>query len=222
MKKSTTTLFLIFLSTLLSAQSLIPVKYGIKAGINISNIISTPIEEVKNTSSSFKIGPTGGFYIQIALNDKWYINPEILYSQKGSTLNYEYTNDKDTSRTTYSVENNITVSYVELNPTISYKTNSKVSLNFGPSINYLISVNDKSIEDPENNLLDNSKFDEESLDIGLNIGLSYNISEKFLINTNLCTGFMKIGTVQRPIDSSEDPAFSIKNYNFTISSTYLF
>ena len=56
MKKIASILVISFLTIATSAQSLIPMKYGIKFGVNISNIISTPNEGVKNIETSSQIG----------------------------------------------------------------------------------------------------------------------------------------------------------------------
>ena len=60
MKKLASILVLAFFTIAVSAQSLIPIKYGIKVGTNISNIISTPNEGVTNIETSSQIGISGG------------------------------------------------------------------------------------------------------------------------------------------------------------------
>ena len=72
------------------AQSLIPIKYGVKIGGNIGNVTSIPNDGVSNIDKTPIFGLSGGFYMQIALNDKWFINPEILYVQKGISATSEY------------------------------------------------------------------------------------------------------------------------------------
>ena len=146
MKKLASILVLAFFTIAVSAQSLIPIKYGIKVGTNISNIISTPNEGVTNIETSSQIGISGGFYMEIALNDKWYINPELLYVQKGASFNYDYKHKWDSislnnvnNLDEYATTNSLKLAYVELNPTISYKASDKLALNFGPSVSFLIS-----------------------------------------------------------------------------------
>ena len=75
MRKIKLLILLTILSFGLSAQSLLPIKYGVKVGINIANITSTPNEGVENIDNSALIGIAGGFYMEIALNERWYINP---------------------------------------------------------------------------------------------------------------------------------------------------
>ena len=76
-----------------NAQSLLPVKYGIKIGTNIANINSIANSGVENIKSSSLIGIAGGLYIEVPLNEKWYINPEIIYIQKGAAFTYTYVHD---------------------------------------------------------------------------------------------------------------------------------
>ena len=229
MKKSILITLITLLSIGLNAQSLLPIKYGIKAGVNIANIISTPIDGVKNITTSSKIGITGGFYMEIALNDKWYINPELMYSQKGASFDYDYTQDYNTNkRTKYSTTNDLSLAYIELNPTISYKASYKVSLNIGPSVAFLMSSNYLYTQEPTNqHTLSDGEFKEEAIDLGLNFGVSYYINENLLIDSKLYTGFINIGEISRPIDLNEDPtpnlpAYTLKNRAIALSLAYLF
>ena len=229
MRKSILLSLITLLTIGLNAQSLIPTKYGIKVGVNIANIISTPIDEVKNITPSSKIGITGGFYMEIALNDKWYINPELMYSQKGASFDYDYTHDYNiNSRDEYTTTNDLSLSYVKLNPTVSYKASDKLSLNLGPSVAFLMSKKYSYTQNPTNqHTLSDGEFNDESLDIGLNFGISYYINENLLIDSKLYTGFMNIGGISRPIDLKEDPtpnppAYTLKNRAIVFSLAYLF
>jgi long-subunit fatty acid transport protein len=146
MKKITLLTIIALLSFGANAQSLLPTKYGIKVGINISNVTSTANEGVKNIETSPILAIAGGLYMEIALNDKWYINPELLYVQKGASFNYNYMHKWDSISSNdvnnldeYATTNSLNLAYVELNPTISYKVSDKLALNFGPSVSFLIS-----------------------------------------------------------------------------------
>ena len=227
MKKLILLTLIIFLTIGLNAQSLIPIKYGVKVGLNISDIISTPIDGVKNITSTSKAGITGGFYIEIALNDKWYINPELVYSQKGISFEYDYTQDYNTNnRQDYSTENNLSLTYVEVNPIISYKANNKFSLNIGPSVAFLIGSKYSYKQNPTNqHTLSDGELNEETLDVGLNFGGTYYINEHLLINSKLYTGFMNVGEISRPIDLRKDPStpsYTLKNRTILFSFAYLF
>ena len=231
MKKIASILVLAFFTIATSAQSLIPIKYGIKVGTNISNIISTPNEGVTNIETSSQIGISGGFYMEIALNDKWYINPELLYVQKGASFNYDYKHKWDSislnnvnNLDEYATTNSLKLAYIELNPTISYKASDKLALNFGPSVSFLISEDyiptEKIIGDtPPLNSVEPTPgtYEAEDLDVGINLGLSYYITESFLVDAKVNTGFMKVGTVNR-ITSIEEHGNEKKEYNFELNN----
>ena len=231
MKKIASILVFVFFTITSSAQSLIPMKYGIKVGTNISNIISTSNEGVKNIETSSQIGIAGGFYMEIALNDKWYINPELLYVQKGASFNYDYNHKWDSislnnvnNLDEYATTNSLKLAYVELNPTISYKASDKLALNFGPSVSFLISEDytftEKIIGDsPPLNSVEPTPgtYEAEDLDVGINLGLSYYITESFLVDAKVNTGFMKVGTVNR-ITSIEEHGNEKKEYNFELNN----
>ena len=233
MKKITLLTIVALLSFGANAQSLLPTKYGIKVGLNIANVTSTPNEGVKNIETTPLLGVAAGFYMEIALNDKWYINPELLYVQKGASFNYDYNHKWDSislnnvnNLDEYATTNSLKLAYVELNPTISYKASDKLALNFGPSVSFLISEDytftEKIIEDnsPLNAgavLPTPGTYEAEDLDVGLNLGLSYYITESFLVDAKVNTGFMKVGSVNR-ITSIEEHGNEKKEYNFELNN----
>ena len=240
MKKITSILALVFLTISSNAQSLIPVKYGIKVGTNISNIISTSNEGVKNIENSALIGIAGGFYMEIALNDKWYINPELIYSQKGASFTYEYTHEYEVNEIDiHNTSHELKLAYLEVNPTISYKTTDKLALNFGPSVSFILThdyailtdkgQNDNLISHPE---LPDGAYTEETIDIGINLGISYYLTENFLIDTKINTSLMKAGTISKSTnmgivngiltDTPEMNIYELENSVISFSIAYLF
>ena len=240
MKKIASILAIAFLTIATSAQSLIPMKYGIKVGTNISNIISTPNEGVKNIETSSQIGIAGGFYMEIALNDKWYINPELIYSQKGASFTYEYTHNYDPNQSdAHNTSHELKLAYVELNPTISYKATNKLALNFGPSVSFLVTpdytiLTDKGVRDQEtlHPVLLEGVYTEETIDVGVNLGISYYLTENFFIDSKVNTSFMKAGTITKLTNmgivngtltnTSEINIYEIKNSVISFSIAYLF
>ena len=240
MKKTASILTLVFLSLITSAQSLIPMKYGIKVGANISNIISTSNEGVSSIENSALVGIAGGFYMEIALNDKWFINPELIYSQKGASFTYKYTHDYEVNeRDIHNTSNELKLAYVELNPTISYKYSDKIALNFGPSVSFILSPDYTILTDEgqNDNLSSHSElpegsYSEETIDVGLNLGISYYLTENLLIDTRLNTSLIKAGTISKltntgivsgtPANNPEINIYEIKNRVISFSIAYLF
>ena len=236
MKKITTLTYIALLSLGLNAQSLLPIKFGIKAGSNITNITSTPNEGTENIETTELIGVAGGFYMEIPLNNKWYINPEIVYSQKGADFTYSYTHDYGVNqRDLHTTSHELKLAYVELNPNISYKHSTKLSLNFGPSLSYLLSsdyniLTDNGEDDADilHEVLPEGIYEEEALDIGINLGISYYLTDNFLLDMRSNTGLMSIGEVSKTIytgDNENFPksnVFNLKNKGVVLSIAYLF
>ena len=242
MKKITLFSIITLISFGVNAQSLLPTKYGVKVGLNIANVTSTPNDGVKNIETTPLLGVAGGFYMEIALNDKWYINPELLYIQKGASFNYDFTHKWDSIGTNqtnnedkYATTNSLKLAYVELNPTISYKASDKLALNFGPSVSFLISKdfvpNEKIIgESAPQNAVENklATFGSKDLDVGLNLGISYYLTENFLVDAKVNTGFMKIGAVNKTTSTSKnenekiEKVFELNNRAIVVAFAYLF
>ena len=233
--KKTTTLTLIFLLSLsLNAQSLLPKKYGIKVGTNIADLSSTKNDGASPIDNSALIGVAGGFYMEIPLNDKWRINPELIYAQKGASFTYDYTHNYTTNKKDeYTTTNTLKLAYVEISPTISYKTSDKIALNIGPYVSFLIQVDSTFTEKftgegAPSTTSPPTLYESESLDIGLNLGISYYLTEDFIIEGKANTGLMSIGTVSKVITpiSSGNPAksniYDLKNNVLVFSIVYLF
>ena len=180
--------------------------------------------------------------MEIALNEKWYIKPELMYVQKGASFDYDYKHKWDSILTNdvnnldeYTTKNSLNLAYIVLNPNVSYKASDKLALNFGPSVSFLISENytyDEKIVG-ENSPLNAVEpipgtYISENLDVGLNLGFSYYITESFLVDTKVNTGFMKAGTVnkitsiEKHINEKKEYIFDLKNKGVIFSFAYLF
>ena len=218
MKKSLLFLSFTLFSVGVFAQSLTSIRYGLKVGLNLANgTFTTDSSGVKLPTTKKQIGPQVGFVMQIALSEKWFLNPEVLYSQKGVKFDYNYKIDSNTTRFAFTTNNNLVLTYITLNPDISYRANEKISLNFGPSINYLLSNNLVVITSGDTIVPDFSGEieDANSIDIGLNLGLSYYFNTHFVLNGRVFTGFL-------PIETNDEDLFSMTNRAFTFSVAYFF
>ena len=238
MKKISLIIAVVFLTIVSSAQSLIPIKYGIRAGLNFSSLNISSIEGVQPTDNSSQIGVAVGFIVHIPFSDKWFINPEILYSQKGASFNYAFTHDYELNqRDKYKTTNQLTLSYVELNPTISHKVTDKLALNFGPSVSFLVGEKYVYTQDPEiditktAHILTDGLIETTSLDLGLNLGVSYFFTEHFFVDTRVYTGFMEVTTATQPYEIfivngaqlyTPESAYTLKNKAIVVSISYLF
>ena len=229
MKKKSLITLLTCLTISASSQSLISTKYGVNVRVNISSLNISSVDGANPTVNSSQIGIAAGVCVHIPLSDKWFINPEVLYSQKGASFEYEFTHDYAVNqRDKYKTTNQLTLSYVELNPTISFKASDKLSLNFGPSVSFLIG--EKYTQTPEtfpfntNNLLiTDGLVEAATLDVGLNLGSSYFITENFLVDARVYTGFIKAAEVTQPYETVVPvPNYTLKNRAIVLSLAYLF
>ena len=204
----------------------------------MANLNITPIDGVTPTENSTQMGIAAGICVYIPLSDKWYINSEVLYSQKGASFNYNLTYDyPDNQRAEYATSNQIVLSYAELNPTFSFKASDKIALNFGPSLSFLISQAESStkeltdgVEATVPNVLLDGFYESNALDVGLNVGLSYFLTESLLLDTKVYTGFMEAGTINQPYPDDlvsgnqivPDAEYVVRNRAIVISLAYLF
>ena len=108
------------------------VKFGLKAGFNLSNIYD---QEGNDNNTDVKMGLAGGAFLHIPFGSALGFQPEILFSQKGFRgtgqamgTNYEY------SRTT---------NYMEFPLLLAFKPGSNVALLMGPHVSYLLSQRDE-------------------------------------------------------------------------------
>lgn len=233
-------LLIIIISTVnVNGQSLIPTKLGLKLGLYANNLNIMPIDGVKPVESSIKTGITGGLCISIPLSDKWFLNTDILYSQKGSLFDYQYIYDYTVNqRIELKIKNKLELAYIDLSPMLSFKTSDNTALNFGPFVSYKIS--DKYTWDAElvsstptlvgEGLLE-PFYEGNDIDAGINLGVSHFVTQDLLFNSNVSIGLLNTGTINRPytinIDSSgnqiiPETDFSLSSLGFSFLLTYLF
>ena len=176
--------------------------------------------------------------MEIALNDKWYINPELIYSKKGASFTYEYTHNYDPNQSdVHNTSHELKLAYVEINPTISYKATDKLALNFGPSVSFILTPDYTILEDKGDDLNAHSElldgtYEEETIDVGINLGISYYLTENFLIDSKVNTSLMKAGTISKVINTgivsgslTNTPdiyIYEIKNSVISFSIAYMF
>lgn len=105
--------------------------FGLKAGVNYSNVYDTQGEEFQ---ADPKLGLAAGAFIAIPIGKYLGIQPEVLYSQKGFKAtgrilggNYEFTR---------------TTSFIDVPLLVSFKPSEFITLLAGPQYSYLIKQSD--------------------------------------------------------------------------------
>ena len=142
-------LFLLFTSHSQNAR------FGLKAGLNISNINSNYTGNLDPRS-----GLNAGALVNIPLQYSWAVQPEIYFSSQGAKY-YSY-ND--------GYEHQLVLNYVNVPLLIQYKLRGGVFLETGPQVGFLASAKDK-IGGIETGNVYNSDF--KNIDFSWSFGLGY-------------------------------------------------
>ena len=109
MKKLLLLLFISSLSLTSDAQNLSVPHYGIKLGVNYSNLnftqynylffgLKKPTDGYDQPTTTYNTGGKAGVYIDLKLSENWHLCNTISYSQFGSITNLDQTWKTDTIR----------------------------------------------------------------------------------------------------------------------------
>ena len=147
--------------------------FGVKAGLNLSTMSNGLWKSGGfdfNNRTSFHLGLTA----EINFNEKFSIQPELLYSGQG----FKFPNSMTTiypDGSTIDSSNSITViqNYLNLPVIAKFYISNTFFLETGPQIGYLISANAK-FGDGTN--IEYAKSDMEDFDFGFNIGAGYRLN----------------------------------------------
>lgn len=198
-------MFAFFGITSLQAQNF---KYGIKAGLNISNLAVSP--ELDWPAPSGKAGFHFGGFTKFDLNNNISILPEIMYSRQGAI-----DEDKDDWQRTK-------LNYMNLAAPIRYTLPMNIHFFIGPQIGILMSG-----EFEEEDKIDGErKFHNASqllkgTDLSLASGLGYTLSSGIEFNLRYNFGLNNIN--DNPTDMAfYEPLQNIKNRVFQVSVGYIF
>lgn len=191
--KITILLFISLLSISSFAQN--KVKVGIKGGVNFSGFHA-------GGSSAYtqSFGVHFGVISQYKINDKFFIQPELIYTQKtggASELNggtsFFLRSDRD---------------YLDLPLMVKYSFGSNFGLEIGPQIGFLIKE-DSSISYNGSSTFEDISSEAKSVDFSANIGISYQFNSKIIAQLRYSYGLSKV------FDSLDD-----KNSVFLIGVGY--
>lgn len=214
------------------------IKFGAKVGLNLSNLrgdYPTGIDE-HNSKIGFQIG---GF-AEYEINDNLILQPELLFSTQGNTYGYK---DYYGGGSYYDgADYNLKLNYLNLPVILKYKIIEKLSIDFGPQIGYLMSAKTKiditeDSRDPSQNysveidMLNDetynfggttirTKASANRLDFSLNLGLSYDITEKIFLQGRYNLGLSTVD--KNSTNGTNTNSWNMKNSVFQLSAGYRF
>ena len=189
-------LFIIFTLTSINAQKKILI--GVKGGVNIININSDNYFMDSNSKTGFYLG----LLSEIPFGDIFSIQPEILYSSQGSKANLlligggPWVGD-------YSLK------YIQAPILAKIYIFNKISVEIGPSFNFLVDGKEKINSISRNDLGKTFEFSGA-------LGVSYKLKERFSINTRYVHGLS--AAFDRGGNYSEDA----KNSGFQFGVGFIF
>jgi hypothetical protein len=192
------------------------IKFGVSAGVGISNFSSNVDDDDSKSKLGFQIGILG----EISITENFFVVPELNFSQRGSSYEWKGYDESEKGSTT------LNYLQIPINALYKYKVaeNIKVLGFTGPYVGYAISGKDKWEYKYDGEVEKDSKTikigsgdedDAKPLDFGWNFGLGLEYSKLFLkVQYNL--GLSNIANT----DSGSD--YSLKNTHIGISVGYLF
>jgi len=185
MKLNNIILKLTFITTLIclvvtlhsAAQS--PARMGIKGGLNVSNLFVDDVDD-----ENARIGFHVGLYGQLFASETFAIQPELLYSTKGSKEHY--------SSGGLDEEIQYNLNYIDLPILAVFKLGEQVELHAGGYASYLLNVNVSYEGDLGNGTDEVDKDNLKSYDYGLVGGLGFNFGTGFQVGARYNYGLVKI------------------------------
>ncbi|KIO78157.1 hypothetical protein TH53_05445 [Pedobacter lusitanus] len=168
----------LFVATAANAQDRI--KFGVKAGVNLSDIIKG--DGNNNFDTKVKTGFNAGVTLEIPLIAGLAFTPEVLYSQKG----YKLTSPLGEFRQT--------TNFIDVPILASFRLGSSFNIVAGPQVSFLLSTKNKFINGygsvEQTNVENDSDRFKKSL-VGGVIGFRYDVNDKFDIHGRYALDFQK-------------------------------
>jgi len=178
--------------------------FGVKAGVNLANGAGD-VEEADT-----KLGLHIGGFAEFMFTEKFAFQPELLYSMQG----YKYEEDIEVGDgSSVNVEDKIKLDYINIPLIFKYYVTEGLAIEAGPQVGFLVSAKEELEGGGESEEFD---IDEayNSLDYGVNFGLSYSLDMGVMFGARYYYGIADID------DTSDD--FDEKNSVIQLSVGYKF
>ena len=214
------------------------IKFGAKVGLNLSNLRGDYPAGIDEHNA--KIGFNIGGFAEYEINDKFTLQPELLFSTQGNTYGFKTYYGGGTYYD--GAEFNLKLNYLNLPIILKYKIIEKLSIDFGPQIGYLMSAKTKidvteDSRDPSQNysveidILNDGKYNvggttiqskasANRLDFSLNLGTSYDITEKIFLQGRYNFGLSTVD--KNSTNGASTNSWNMKNSVFQLSAGYRF
>lgn len=167
-------------STFAFSQKTSSVRFGLKAGLNVSTI--------SNSDSKSKAGLYGGTFANIPVSQSFSVQPEVLYSRIGG---------KDS-------EVKVNMDYIVVPILLQYNPLTNLYLEVGPQFGFMVSAKGKS-RGLSADLKDNFR----TFDLGLGLGAGYYFTSNIGVNVRYVAGLTDVIKDREGGDISRNGVFQI-------------
>lgn len=171
-------------------------RFGVKGGLNLSTVVGGDVDDTK-TLVGFHLG---GF-AEINIVEKFFIQPELLFSAQGTKVDGGFGGDVD-----------FKLNYLNI-PVLAkyYIVDNKFSVEAGPQLGVLLSAKAEG---------EDIKDFTRSVDFGFNIGAGYNFTDNLAVGLRYTIGLSPL--TDEDVDNTDDYYDSAKNSNLALSLSYKF
>lgn len=196
----------LLLTTLLTKLYAQEMKWGVKAGYNMSTFKSDIDGE------KYLPGYHFGATLEIKVSEKLSAQPELFYSLEGAKLKIEEFLDVNNG---FSIDSKLKLGYIQLPIMLKYYAFDKFSVELGPQIGYLITAkNDYTSTIALNGITatesdtEDVKSDFKSINLALKFGLGYELKNKMFFQARYTYGASDINK-----NSDDEKAINTKATN---------
>lgn len=170
-----------FLSAAMLAGSLFfaqTYSFGVKTGLNLSSI-----SDDGKADNKMKTGFNGGIFANVALTDKFSIQPEVLYNTMGakSTLNL----DADKEPSDYKTK----LGYLYIPIMFQYNIAPHLYIEAGPEFSFLMNASSEYTSGTKYNNFNLGTNDFKTFNFGMGVGVGYWIIPRLAVNARYSTSF---------------------------------
>lgn len=179
------------------------VRFGVKAGVNLSNFAG----DIDNTSS--RVGFQAGGFAEFKISNKFFIQPELLYSNEGSKIKE--------SESDYLYKTKLNLSYLNIPVLAKYYIIDKLNIEAGPQIGFLLAAKskwDETYDGEKYSGKDDVKDAFKSVNFSLNVGAGYDFTDNISAGVRYNFGLSNI--------SDNDENLKIHNNVISLSVGYKF
>ena len=191
-----------------SAQN---VKFGAKAGLNYATL-NGDVKESKGI-----IGFAIGGFANIAINDKFSFQPELLYSMQGTSGK----SSESSGFVKYTEDTQIKLNYLNVPLMIKLKATEKFYVEAGPQVGFLLGLKSTTtLTSVYNNVTtvrefsDDNKDSSNTVDFGLNFGAGYDFTKNVSAGLRYNLGLSNV--------AKDSPDYKVKNSVFSLAVGYTF